>query len=207
MGRSNSVKVIINSHDAITSFKYDDDFVFDDKWYFVGNPTKSKNVIIKKAYDSYRAQRGRCTNTRNPAYRDYGLKGVKHLWGYQEFISWYIIEISKCEKWFDPVVSRDRDLGNYRLGNCTLLERKENARLVKITDKKRKAAYIQSQLRRKPIEVVNIKTGEIETFKSSIEASERLGKCRHYASRMIRDNLEAICDGYRFKLRYLNETS
>jgi hypothetical protein len=202
MNRSGNGK-LITSKEVIASFKTDSDFVFDEKWYFVGNPTTSKNFIIKKAYDSFRAQRGRCTDIRNIAYKDYGARNVKHLWGHREFINWYLSEILKRETWLDPVVSRNNDLGNYRIGNCILLERKENAALTTITTKKRQAAYKQSQKRRKPVEIINLSTGEVEKFASSYLASARLGKCKKYASRMITNNLEGICNGVRFKLRYI----
>lgn len=70
------------------------------------------NNIRKKAKWIYDSQKSRCYNKNNPNYKNYGAKGIKVIYGWNDFFNWYLANI-KC----GYVVGRINHDGNYDFEN------------------------------------------------------------------------------------------
>lgn len=162
----------------------------DGLWSFNGNPSSlNNNNIIKMLYLRWEKQGDRCLH--NPYYRS-----VKRIWSASAFINWGMNQLLKREYWVLPVVSRKNDSGDYTEDNCQLIEKSENSKQVKITNKKIEAARelgkltgkINGEKRNKNITLKNIETGKVINFKSQSHASRVLGKNRQYLANCISKN-------------------
>lgn len=82
---------------------------------------------LKKAMDSFRAQRTRCSNKNQKNWAYYGAKGIKVRYETREFVGWYLEQL-KTRKWKDPTVGRIDHDKDYTFDNIEMQERSDNSR-------------------------------------------------------------------------------
>jgi hypothetical protein len=75
-------------------------------------------------YTSFANARARCNNTNNPAYKDYGGRGIKFLMTLEDFK--YLWFRDKAYEMEVPTVDRLDSDSNYELSNCEYVELQEN---------------------------------------------------------------------------------
>ena len=90
---------------------------------------RKMNDVEKRAYKSWKDQGQRCTNENDPRYYCYGAVGIKREYDSRSFISWYVSEFNKVEKWNRPNVDRIDSKKNYCFENIRLIECSENVKL------------------------------------------------------------------------------
>lgn len=174
---------MIITKDVLKEIKNHKDYVYDNnskQWKYIGSigvVIKNGHWLMYKAYLSWLEQGRRCNNKNDEGYKKYGKKGIKRIWDSKTCINFYINELLTRKEWHDPVMSRNNDIGNYILGNCKLLERVENAKLIKITEKMRKSARKNAKLmglkNRKKIILININDHKDKIFFNSTRECDR----------------------------------
>jgi len=127
------------TNEVLEEIKNHPDYVFENgKWKYIGILDCRKNIhwLIRKAYRSWLAQGNRCNNPNDVAYKYYGGKDkpVKRIWNSRIMVNFWINEFFKRKYWIYPVLSRFKDKGDYKLGNCILEENIENISKIKSTE-------------------------------------------------------------------------
>ena len=76
-----------------------------------------------KTYMAWWSAKRRCTNPTDPAYINYGKRGIKMLWdSYEDFV--HDMGYSPKGYWLDRI----NNDGNYEYGNCRWVNPQESAR-------------------------------------------------------------------------------
>jgi hypothetical protein len=78
--------------------------------------------LAKRAYAIFQ----RCTNPKNPGYKDYGGRGITCEFESVKALVDYLVQIAPAEKWMGKTIDRiDNNLG-YQVGNIRLATYQEN---------------------------------------------------------------------------------
>lgn len=94
--------------------------------------------IEKRAYWAWLDAKKRCTNPKANLYNSYGGKGIKIFVSSKRFVTWYVQQVEKINKWKCPTVDRIDPNKGYCFCNIQVLEKSENiARMCRANFKKR----------------------------------------------------------------------
>jgi hypothetical protein len=118
----------------------------------------------RKAYNSYKSQKQRCTNPKNKKFKYNGAMGISVCYGPREFIGWWL-EQQELLNLKDPTCGRVDHDKNYDFSNIRLEERSDNTR-----ERNKRCRY---NLSKKVLWTGA--DGEKITFHSIRSASKRLG--------------------------------
>lgn len=102
----------------------------------IENRVKTKNVIYKKVYQLWRNMTQRCTNPKNPYYKNYGAKGYKVCSEWLELDN-FIKDVDKIvgfdlELFLQGKLTLDKDNSNsniYSLDTCEFVSLEENNKI------------------------------------------------------------------------------
>lgn len=126
---------------------------------------------VKKAYDSFRAQRERCGSKNAEKYKYYGARGIQVKYSAREYIGWYL-ENLRSRKWNDPTVGRLDHDKDYCFENIEMQERVDNS---KERNERKPTGGTPRPLHRRP--VVAYRDGKhFATFDSVLAAAKFFGK-------------------------------
>lgn len=131
-------------------------------------PYKNPRAPRSMAMVAWHAQLTRCNNKFHPTYKHYGAKGIRVLYGREEFIEWWIQQQSKLNL-KRPTVSRMDHDKHYSLDNIKLEEFNDNC----VVDVMRRHGPVGNK-RSRAVVMLNIQMEVIGTFKSQREASRAL---------------------------------
>lgn len=144
------------------------------KYYYYGKiDLKEMPKIIKKAYNVWRGQRGRCYNKKHHSYKYWGKKGIKVEYSSREFIGWYLENIKKY-KGKSPSIGRIDHSKNYSFNNIII---------ESIQDNSKKVAFGKIKYK---IKITNIKNNNIYIANGIVEASSYTKIDNGTISRLIR---------------------
>ncbi len=150
---------------------------------------------VKKAYDSWRAQVGRCKDTKSEKFKYYGARGISVNYSSREYVGWYL-ENLKTREWHDPTVGRLDHDGNYCFENIEMQERSDNSRERNV--RKPSAGIPVFQTRKK---IVAYRDNNIPfiTFLSVGAAATHFGRCVPAISNVLAGRAKCLSNGIRFK--------
>lgn len=102
----------------------------------IKNRTKATNLVYKKVYQLWRNMVERCTNSKNPYYKNYGGKGITVCERWKDLNN-FIDDIDKIEgfelgRFLNGELSLDKDLSNsktYSLETCSFVSRTQNNKI------------------------------------------------------------------------------
>jgi hypothetical protein len=78
--------------------------------------------MAKRAYAIFQ----RCTNPRDPAYKDYGGRGITCDFGSVKELVDYLLQIAPAENWMGMTIDRVDNNSGYRKGNIRMATYREN---------------------------------------------------------------------------------
>lgn len=80
----------------------------------------------KQGYTSFLSQKARCYNKNDPAFKNYGKKGITVEYGPREFIGWWLFNL-KTKDWKIPTVGRIDHSKSYCFDNIEMQEKSDNS--------------------------------------------------------------------------------
>jgi len=92
------------------------------KLYGKKNPAFIHGMTNTKTYKSWAGIICRCTNKKNPAYKDYGYRGIKVCKRWMKFENFYN-DMGKCPHGMS--IDRINNDGDYKPSNCRWATRKQ----------------------------------------------------------------------------------
>lgn len=98
-----------------------------------------KNPLQQQASQTYHRQKRRCEDPTNPAFKWYGAKGIRVLYSFQEFWSWYKVNLNGKNLTVGRIDhSKDYSLDNIEFQTKTANTEERNARCGNPSMAKRK---------------------------------------------------------------------
>lgn len=156
----------------------------------IHNRTKETNPTYKKVYQLWRNMTQRCTNPKNPYYKNYGEKGIT-ICDRWKTLGYFIEDIDKIkgfdlDKFLNGELSLDKDTSGsklYSLETCVFVNREQNNKIK--PNQQRKFVAISPN-------------GEKSVWTNQSEFSRRHGISQGKVSECVRKNL--VYNGWKFIL-------
>lgn len=149
------------------------------------------NMVQKKAYKSWKDQRSRCNNSKDPRYYCYGAKGIKSEYSSREFITWFEKEYNKKNTWKRAQCGRIDHSKNYSFDNIELIECSDN-----VKERNIRCGNPEESIK---IKAINVKTGEVKIFDSKRLLCREMGIQRNSLKYQLNNKLRRTpSSGWRF---------
>lgn len=88
----------------------------------------NRNKCVKRIRKVYSGMRQRCTNPNSSNYKNYGAKGVQVRVKRDEFVDWYIENVT--DEMIKPTVDRIDPSGHYEFSNMEIIPASLNSMLM-----------------------------------------------------------------------------